>query len=146
MGAAFGISGRAINARARLPIQLCEVQTVPVPSPILPHQFAGLVSQQLADLDPEVISRTGAPTGSQDLLGSVPHPRDEKALQLPFTVDRSCARPYTETLVFLDEHGGESSIHQLVNAPLAHFGDSALRPRDAAGNHPGNHQGLPPEC
>ncbi|MGB5135399.1 MAG: hypothetical protein WBN89_09535 [Prochlorococcaceae cyanobacterium] len=98
--------------------------------------------QQLVDLDAEVLSRIGAPE-DRTYRAAFLTPEMQRALRLPFAVDRSFERPYTETLVFLAEHAGEPSIHQLVEALLAHFGDFPLRPRVAVGNHPGHHQGVP---
>lgn len=113
--------------------------------PILPRSCrinSQIWFQQLTDLDPEMLSHSGGPEAGTYLAAFLT-PEMQRALRLPFAVDRSFVRPYTETLVFLAEHAVEPSMHQLVDALLAHFGDSPLRLRDAAGNHAGNHQGLP---
>lgn len=48
-------------------------------------------------------------------------PEMHRPLRRPHVVDDSLPCPYTETLVFLAEHAGEPSIHQLTDILLDHF-------------------------
>jgi hypothetical protein len=107
--------------------------------PILPRSCRSSSQtwfEQLADLDPELLCRTGgSERATYRAAFLTPEMRRALRLRPPFAVDSYSARPYTETLVFLAEYANEPPMHQLLDALLTHFDESSVRPQDEAANH-----------